>query len=161
MTELHVAIPVLHGTNGEDGVFEGLLETIGIPFAGCNTLSSANGMDKITMKMILRECGVPVVDYVWFTDKEWSRKRDELIDRIESKIGYPVIVKPANLGSSVGIGKAADRQQLIEKIDNACRVSQRILVEHMLEKMKELNCSATAMTISLPYVRNPYPRVTS
>ncbi len=141
VAELHVAIPVLHGTNGEDGVFEGLLETIGIPFAGCNTLRSANGMDKITMKMILRESGVPVVDYVWFTDKEWSRKRDELIERIETKIGYPVIVKPANLGSSVGIGKAGDRQSLIEKVDNACRFSQRIIVEHMLEKMKEINCS--------------------
>lgn len=141
VAELHAAIPVLHGTNGEDGVFEGLLETIGIPFAGCNTLSSANGMDKITMKMILRESGVPVVDYVWFTDKQWSAKRDTLIEEVEKKIGYPVIVKPANLGSSVGIGKAADRAQLIEKVDNACRFSQRIIVEHMIEKMKEINCS--------------------
>ncbi len=141
VAELHVAIPVLHGTYGEDGVFEGLLETIGIPFAGCNTLSSANGMDKITMKMILRESGVPVVDYVWFTDKQWSRQRDNLIDQIEEKIGYPVIVKPANLGSSVGIGKACERTQLIEKINNACRFSQRIIVEHMIENMKEINCS--------------------
>lgn len=141
VAELHVAIPVLHGTNGEDGVFEGLLETIGIPFAGCNTLSSANGMDKITMKMILRESGIPVVDYVWFTDKQWSLKRDKLIDQIEKQIGYPVIVKPANLGSSVGIGKAGERTQLIEKINNACRFSQRIIVEHKIEKMKEINCS--------------------
>ena len=66
VAEIHVVVPVLHGTNGEDGIFEGLLDTIGIPYAGCNTLSSANGMDKITMKMILRECGIPVVDYVWF-----------------------------------------------------------------------------------------------
>ncbi len=138
---LDVMIPVLHGANGEDGTIEGLLDLIGIPYAGCDVLASANGMDKITMKMILRESGVPVVDYVWFTDKEWSRKRDELIERIESKIGYPVIVKPANLGSSVGIGKAADRQSLIEKVDTACRFSQRIIVEHMLEKMKEINCS--------------------
>lgn len=141
VAELHVAIPVLHGTNGEDGVFEGLLETIGIPFAGCNTLSSANGMDKITMKMILRESGVPVVDYVWFTDKQWSLQRDKLINQIENKIGYPVIVKPANLGSSVGIGKADEQIQLIEKINNACRFSQRIIVEHKIEKMKEINCS--------------------
>lgn len=104
VAELHVAIPVLHGTNGEDGIFEGLLETIGIPFAGCNTLSSANGMDKITMKMILRAEGIPVVDYVWFTDNEWNSGRDAIVEKIESKLGYPVIVKPANLGSSVGIG---------------------------------------------------------
>lgn len=139
--ELHVAVPVLHGTNGEDGIFEGLLETIGIPFAGCNTLSSANGMDKITMKMILRSEGIPVVDYVWFTDAQWAADRDTQIAKVEKELGYPVIVKPANLGSSVGIGKAADRDQLIEKIDNACRFSQRIIVEHMVEQLKEINCS--------------------
>lgn len=139
--ELHVAIPVLHGSHGEDGMFEGLLETIGIPFAGCDTLSSANGMDKITMKMILRSEDIPVVDYVWFTDKEWGSKRDAIIEKIESKLGYPVIVKPANLGSSVGIGKATDRHSLIEKVDNAERFSQRIIVEHMIEDMMEINCS--------------------
>lgn len=139
--ELHVVIPVLHGSHGEDGMFEGLLETIGIPFAGCDTLSSANGMDKITMKMILRAEGIPVVDYVWFTDKEWIDNRDAIVDKIEGKLGYPVIVKPANLGSSVGIGKAADRQSLIEKVDNAERFSQRIIVEHMIEDMMEINCS--------------------
>ncbi len=141
LAELHVAIPVLHGTNGEDGIFEGLLETIGIPFAGCNTLSSANGMDKITMKMILRESGIPVVDYVWFTDKQWLSGRDAIIDRIESELGYPVIVKPANLGSSVGIGKASDRESLIAKVNGAERFSQRLIVEHMIEQLKEINCS--------------------
>ena len=139
--ELHVAIPILHGSHGEDGMFEGLLETIGIPFAGCDTLSSANGMDKITMKMILRSEDIPVVDYVWFTDKEWSAKQEELLDKIENKLGYPVIVKPANLGSSVGIGKASDRKSLITKIDEAEKFSQRIIVEHMIEHMMEINCS--------------------
>lgn len=141
VAELHAAIPVLHGTNGEDGIFEGLLETIGIPFAGCNTLSSANGMDKITMKMILKECGVPVVDYVWFTDKQWFKEKDAIVERIEKELGYPVIVKPANLGSSVGIGKAANREELVATIENAERYTQRIIVEHMIEKLKEINCS--------------------
>lgn len=141
VAEIHVVIPVLHGTNGEDGIFEGVLETIGIPFAGCNTLSSANGMDKITMKMILRESGVPVVDYVWFTDRQWLSSKDTFINEVESKLGYPVIVKPANLGSSVGIGKASNREELIAKIDNAEKFSQRIIVEHMIEKLKEINCS--------------------
>lgn len=138
---LDVAIPVLHGSNGEDGTFEGLLETIGIPYAGCNTLSSANGMDKITMKMILKSCGIPVVDYVWFTDKEWFAQRDELIDCIEKEIGYPVIVKPANLGSSVGIGRACNREELIEKIDGAEVYTTRIIVEDMVEDLQEINCS--------------------
>lgn len=141
LEELHVAIPVLHGTNGEDGIFEGLLETIGIPFAGCNTLSSANGMDKITMKMILKECNIPVVDYVWFTDRQWFNEREQLIAKIEGKIGYPVIVKPANLGSSVGIGKASNREELIEKVNHAEKFSQRIIVEDMIEQLQEINCS--------------------
>ena len=140
-THLDVVIPVLHGSNGEDGIFEGVLESTGIPFAGCNTLSSANGMDKITMKMILQACDIPVVDYVWFTDKQWFAQRDELIAKIENKLGYPVIVKPANLGSSVGIGRAIDREQLIEKINDAERYSTRIIVEDMVEELQEINCS--------------------
>ena len=141
VAEIHAVVPVLHGTNGEDGIFEGVLESIGIPFAGCNTLSSANGMDKITMKMILRESGIPVVDYVWFTDHEWIGDKDRIVKMVESKLNYPVIVKPANLGSSVGIGKASNREELIEKIDNAEKFSQRIIVEHMIEQLKEINCS--------------------
>jgi D-alanine-D-alanine ligase len=141
VTKLDVVIPVLHGSNGEDGIFEGVMETIGIPFAGCNTLASANGMDKITMKMILQSEGVPVVPYVWFTDKQWFSRRDALVEKIEQKLGYPVIVKPANLGSSVGIGRAMDREQLIERIGDAERYSTRIIVEHMVEELQEINCS--------------------
>ena len=141
VTTLDVIIPVLHGSNGEDGTLEGLLETIGIPFAGCNTLSSANGMDKITMKMILKDAGIPVVDYVWFTDKQWFRERDALVERIESTIGYPVIVKPANLGSSVGIGRADNREQLLDRVNDAERYSTRIIVEDLVENLQEINCS--------------------
>lgn len=141
LKKIDVVIPVLHGSNGEDGIFEGVLETIGIPFAGCNTLASANGMDKITMKMILQANDVPVVDYVWFTDKQWFSQRDELIGKIESKLGYPVIVKPANLGSSVGIGRAADRAQLIEKVEEAEKYSTRLIVEKMVDNLQEINCS--------------------
>lgn len=138
---LDVVIPVLHGSKGEDGTFQGVLQSIGIPFAGCDVLSSANGMDKITMKMILRESGIPVVDYVWFTDKQWFAQRDELVARIEEKIGYPVIVKPANLGSSVGIGRADNREALIQKVEDAERYTSRIIVEHLVEQLQEINCS--------------------
>lgn len=141
VTRLDAAVPVLHGTNVEDGKFEGVLETIGIPYAGCSTLASANGMDKITMKLILRADGVPVVDYVWFTDQQWLTEREMLVTRIEGELGYPVIVKPADLGSSIGIGAAHDRDQLIEKIDNAARFSGRIIVEHMVTALREINCS--------------------
>lgn len=138
---LDVVIPALHGTNGEDGVFQGLLETIGIPFAGCDTLSAAIGMDKIVMKMVLEHSGIPVVDYVWFTDKQWAMTRDKWVEEIEHKIGYPVIVKPANLGSSVGISRADNRQELITKVEEASRYSTRLIVEDLVENLKEINCS--------------------
>jgi len=138
---LDVVIPVLHGSNVEDGIFEGLLQTIGIPYAGCDVLASANGMDTITMQMILQANGVPVVDYTWFTDREWSAKRDDIISSIESRLGYPVIVKPANLGSSVGIGRARNREQLIGRINDAGRYSARLIVEHMVDDLQEINCS--------------------
>ena len=141
LCNLDVVIPVLHGSNGEDGTFEGILDSIGIPYAGCDVLASANGMDKITMKMIMQACDIPVVDYVWFTDKEWFARRDELIKKIEDKLGYPVIVKPANLGSSVGISRVANREELIEKVDVAEKYSTRIIVEHMVDNLKEINCS--------------------
>ena len=141
VSELHIAFPVLHGSHGEDGMFQGILETIGIPFVGCDTLSSANGMDKITMKMILRESGIPVVDYIWFNDREWLSNREVVDSKVETELGYPVIVKPANLGSSVGISKASDRKTLDASIENAIKFSSRIIVEHMVEDMMEINCS--------------------
>lgn len=141
VTTLDVVIPVLHGSNGEDGTFQGVLQSTGIPFAGCDVLSSANGMDKITMKMILAADGVPVVDYVWFTDKQWFKQQDELIAKIEDKLGYPVIIKPANLGSSVGIARADNRETLVAKVAEAEKYSTRIIVEHLVEQLQEINCS--------------------
>ncbi|MDD5839138.1 MAG: D-alanine--D-alanine ligase [Bacteroidales bacterium] len=138
---LDVVLPVLHGSNGEDGTFQGVIETIGIPFAGCDVLSSANGMDKITMKMILASEDVPVVDYVWFTDKEWFSRHDALVEKIEAKLGYPVIVKPANLGSSVGIHRADDRKALEAAVADAEKYTSRIIVEHLVEDLCEINCS--------------------
>ena len=118
-----------------------MLETIGVPYAGCNTVSSANGMDKVTMKMILKDCDIPVVDYVWFTDKQWYREKDELVKKVEERIGYPVIVKPANLGSSVGISCAKTREELLDSVETAQQYSTRIIVEDMVENLKEINCS--------------------
>ena len=91
VAKLDVVVPTLHGTNCEDGTFQGVMEFAGIPYAGCNTLASANGMDKITMKMILKECGVPVIDYCWFSDKEWFDRQKSVIEKIE---GVKAIVKP-------------------------------------------------------------------
>ena len=139
--EIDVILPALHGTNCEDGSVQGAFEMTGIPYAGCNVLASANGMDKITMKMILAQSGIPVVDYVWLTDKEWYDRQQQVVERIESRLHYPVIVKPADSGSSVGIEAVHDREHLIEAIENATAYSKRIIVEHLVEQLREINCS--------------------
>ena len=141
VAKLDVILPALHGTNCEDGTFQGVMEFSGIPYTGCNTLASANGMDKITMKMILKECGIPVVDYCWFSDKEWDDKKDDTVARIENKLGYPVIVKPANSGSSVGIRAAHNREELIDAIDYAISFTSRVIIEKYVQKLKEVNCA--------------------
>lgn len=138
---LDVILPTLHGTNCEDGTIQGVLAAIGIPFVGCDVLASANGMDKITMKMILQSSGVPVVDYVWFNDKNWYQNRDSVIESVEKTLSYPVIVKPANSGSSVGIRPAHNREDLIEAVEYSCSFTTRVIVEKLVEKLKEVNCS--------------------
>lgn len=141
LATLDVMLPTLHGTNCEDGTMQGVLAAIGIPFVGCNVLASANGMDKITMKMILKESGIPVVDYAWLNDKQWYQDRDSVLEAIEKKLAYPVIVKPANSGSSVGIRPAHNREELIDAIEYSCTFTTRVIVEKLVEKLKEVNCS--------------------
>ncbi len=141
VAKLDVVLPALHGTNCEDGTFQGVIEFAGIPYAGCNTLASANGMDKITMKMILKECGVPVVDYVWFSDKQWFDSSDIIVSEVESKLSFPVIVKPANSGSSIGIRAAHNKEELEDAVAYAISFTTRIIVEKFVEKLKEVNCS--------------------
>ena len=135
-----IAFPVLHGTNGEDGALQGLFELKGVPYVGCNVLASAVGMDKIIMKKVLNESGILVTDYTWFTDKDWHYNKDDIVGKIE-KLGYPVIVKPANLGSSVGISKAKNLEELKDAVDNAANFSHRLLVEKIVPNLKEINCS--------------------
>lgn len=141
VAKIDTILPTLHGTNCEDGTLQGVLSVIGMPYVGCNTFSSANGMDKISMKQILRDSGISVVDFHWFTDKEWDESRETVLDTIEKQLNYPVIVKPANSGSSVGISPAHNREELGDAIDNAAQFTTRIIVERMLSKLKEVNCS--------------------
>lgn len=141
VAKIDTILPTLHGTNCEDGTLQGVLEVIGIPYVGCNTFASANGMDKIAMKQILRDSGISVVDFYWFTDKEWDDRRETVIETVEKTLHYPVIVKPANSGSSVGISPAHNAEELAEAIDYAAQFTTRIIVERMLSKLKEVNCS--------------------
>lgn len=138
---LDVVFPALHGTYGEDGCLQGLLELTGLPYVGAAVLGSAIGMDKITMKAILRDGGVPVIDYVWLNHCEWEDEPQSVIARIEKHLPYPLIVKPANLGSSIGITQAKDQDGLKYAIDVASHYDRRIIVEQGLNDFMEINCS--------------------
>jgi D-alanine-D-alanine ligase len=138
--EIDVVLPVVHGTNEEDGALQGYLKTIGVPFGGCDVTASAVGMDKYIQKAVLKDNGIPVLPGIPFTTGDYADV-DTMIERIEKEIGYPVIVKPVNLGSSVGIGIAKDREELIGKIDDAFIYAKRILVEHAILNLREVNCS--------------------
>lgn len=141
LNTIDVAFPIMHGTNGEDGTIAGFLNMLGIPYVGPDILASSIGMDKILMKKVLKESGLPVVDFVSFYSMEYIKDEEKFLDEIDEKLGYPVIVKPANLGSSVGIKKANDRVSLEEAIEFAMEFSDRIIVEKAVQNLKEINCS--------------------
>ena len=136
-----VAVPVVHGTNVEDGTLMGYLEMLGVPYASCDVTSSALGMDKFAMKGVLAQAGIPVLPARQYTGKQYAVSGDAVLDEIESAIGYPVIVKPVNLGSSVGISKAKDRASLVDAMDLAVSFSSRVLVERAVPNLREINCS--------------------
>lgn len=136
------ALLAFHGMNGEDGTIQGLLELYGVPYTSAGVLGSATGMDKIAMKLIYRGCGLPVTDMCWFERADWEADREDILGRVEREIGYPAFVKPANLGSSIGISRAKDRASLAEAIDVAASFDRRILVEKGVEHLKEVNCAA-------------------
>ncbi|MGN0775422.1 MAG: D-alanine--D-alanine ligase family protein [Candidatus Ventricola sp.] len=142
VAHIDVAIPVLHGLHGEDGTVQGLLEMANIPYASSGVLGSAVGMDKIAMKQMLRGAGYPVLDYVWFTRDELKTGREAILERIEREIKYPAFVKPAALGSSIGVSRAEGREELEKAIDLAASYDRRILVEVGINNPVEINCAA-------------------
>jgi len=137
---IDVAFPIVHGTNVEDGTLQGYLKTLGIPFVGCDVTASAIGMDKYYMKSILKDCGIPVLDCLTFTTGDY-KNIDKIIEDIENAFSYPVIVKPVNLGSSVGIKMANNKDELISAIDDAFLYANKILVEHGIKNLREINCA--------------------
>ena len=133
LLECDVVFPVLHGPYGEDGTIQGMLELAGVPYVGSGVLGSAAGMDKPTMKKIFAHHNLPQVAWVAFTRKQWEKGREGLAKEVEDSLGYPCFVKPANLGSSVGIRKAEDAGELGEAIDDAARLDRRIIVEEGID----------------------------
>ena len=138
---LDVAIPVFHGTGGEDGVMQAHFERVGLPYAGCDVCASAVGMDKYAMKALFQMAGVPCLPGVKLTRYEYFGSEDDCAERVEKLIGYPVIVKPYNLGSSVGIGKARDRLALAAAIEEALRYTDAVLCERAVPNLREINCA--------------------
>jgi D-alanine-D-alanine ligase len=138
---LDVVFPAVHGTHGEDGTLQGLLELADIPYVGCMVLASAIANDKITTKSLLVQHGIPVVDGISFQRDEWLNQPDEVIRRITSTLTYPLFIKPATTGSSVGIGRAADETLLRASIDVAAHFDRRILVESAVTGAVEINCA--------------------
>ena len=130
---LDAVFPVLHGTYGEDGTIQGLLEMAGVPYVGCGVLASANGMDKVVMKQLFQHAGLTIIDYLWFLRSTWEEKTEEIIKRITRSLGFPVFVKPANLGSSVGISKASTKDELRAAVNDAARYDRKVVVERAVE----------------------------
>jgi D-alanine-D-alanine ligase len=141
LDSIDVFFPAFHGTNGEDGTIQGLLELIGLPYVGAGVLSSAVGMDKIIMKDIFKSNGIPVVDYIYYYRSFWRTNKEAVLKDIETKITYPLFVKPANLGSSIGISKVKSNADLESAIELAFSYDRKIIIEKAVEDPREINCA--------------------
>ena len=141
LAEIDCAFPIVHGTNVEDGTLQGFLQLLGAPYVGCDVGASALGMDKYAQKCVLRDSGVPVLDCVCVRAREYDNDPEEIISKLQEKFGYPVIVKPINLGSSVGITKANDDASLRKALELAFRFAAKILVEPAVQNLREINCA--------------------
>ena len=138
---IDIVLPVLHGPYGEDGTIQGLLEMADIPYVGSGVLGSAAAMDKGIMKAIFREAGLPMAEYRLITRREWAADRGELAAEIESELGLPLFVKPANMGSSVGISRVRNRAEFAPAMDLAAGYDRRIVVEAAIQDAREIECS--------------------
>ncbi len=140
ITDLDVILPVVHGNNVEDGSLAGLLDSIGIPYVGSHVLGGALGQDKVVMKQVMESVNLPIVPYTWFYDSEYLDNKENILKEIK-KIGYPVIIKPATLGSSIGIEVAKNEKDIESKIEDAMEYDTKIVVEKVIENLTEVNAS--------------------
>ncbi len=140
ITEIDVVLPIVHGNNVEDGTLAGYLDTIGVPYVGPHVLGAALGQDKVVMKQVMGSSNIPIVDYTWFYDCEYLDNKDSILKSIKS-LGYPVVVKPATLGSSVGITFVKSEKDIETAIDEAISYDNKIVVEKAVENLIEVNTS--------------------
>ena len=140
-TVIDLAFPIVHGTNCEDGTMAGYFEFLNLPYISCDIISAAVGMDKAVFKSVLKSADLPVLDCMTFRSREYSAEKEHFIKTIGEKIGYPLIIKPANLGSSVGITKVNNESELESAISLAASFAEKILAERAVENLREINCS--------------------
>ena len=140
ITDIDIAFPIVHGNNVEDGSLQGYLDSVGIPYVGSKVLGSALGQDKVVMKQVFKDMGLPIVDYTWFFDSEYADDTENIFARVK-KLGYPVVVKPATLGSSIGITYVNKESDLAEAIEEAMKYDVKIIVEKAINNLVEVNCS--------------------
>jgi D-alanine-D-alanine ligase len=138
--KIDVIFPVLHGPFGEDGTLQGLLEMADMPYVGCGVLASSCGMDKVTMKSLFAQSDLPICRYTWFLRSQWHADRESILRKVARQIGFPCFVKPANLGSSVGVSRATNKASLIKAIDLAAEYDRKIIVEEGLDA-REIECA--------------------
>ncbi len=138
--EIDIAFPIVHGAGVEDGTLQGYLSTVGVPYVGSSVLGSALGQDKVIMKQIFESADIPVVPYLWFFDDEYLNNAEDIIKKVK-KLGYPVIVKPATLGSSVGITVVKKEEDLETALMEAITYDSKVVIEKMVENLVEVNCS--------------------
>lgn len=136
-----VVFPMLHGGVGEDGSLQGLLETLEVPFVGCDHTASAVNMDKIIEKNIWTACSVPIVPWAWFSRTDWNKKREAMLQKVDNLFTYNAVVKPASLGSSIAVTKVSTKDACIEAIDQALQFDDRVIVEKAITQLQEINCS--------------------
>ena len=137
---IDIVIPIMHGTYGEDGKLQGFLELLDVPFASSDTTASAIGQDKVIMKHIFQNSGLPIVNWFWLYGFEFKNDQTPFLEKAET-LGYPVVIKPANLGSSIGISFAKNADEFIEAIHLASEFDEKIVVEKAISNLREVNCS--------------------
>ena len=140
INELHLAFPIMHGANAEDGSIQGYLNIVGIPYVGSNIYSSVMAQDKVFMKQVLSANEIPVTKYVWFGERFYRNKKSELFKQID-ELKYPLIIKPATLGSSIGIEIITRKEEIDSTIERAFKYDSKIIIEEMIEDLTEYNCS--------------------
>lgn len=140
ISTIDVAFPIVHGKGVEDGSLAGFFDTLGIPYVGPSVLGAALGQDKVVQKQVMKAEGVNIVDYIWFYEDEYIKDEEEIFKKVK-KLGYPVIVKPARLGSSIGISYVKNEDELKEAIDDAINYDEKIIVEEVVENLLEVDCA--------------------